>query len=101
MNKRAVTRKLESFNNKCCWFHETQDKDQRRQCAKRASPHALRRDRRRREWTVVVVSLLLVPQYLLHPCWCALPVPGHSEGNKTLQDTNASNPSMKFSAEST
>ena len=34
MNKRAVTRKLESFNNKCCWYHETQDKDQRRTVCK-------------------------------------------------------------------
>ena len=60
------------------------------QCAKRASLHALRRGRGREEVHMAVVLMLLqMPQHLLHLCWCASLVPGHSRGGKTLQDTSA------------
>ena len=59
------------------------------QCAKRASLHAPRRDRVREVHMAVVLMLLQTLQHLLHLCWCASLVPGHSEGGKTLQDTSA------------
>ena len=54
-----------------------------------ASLHALRRDRGQKVQMAMVLMQLQIPKHLLHLCWCASLVPGHSGGGKTLQDTSA------------
>ena len=86
-----VWKDLEQFGiDENSWFHKAQDRLYWRAGAKRASLHALRRGRGREELHMAVVLMLLqMPQQLLHLCWCASLVPGHSGGGKTLQDTSA------------